>query len=95
MRARGWAACGVIAIAAIGLAGCQGKLPQQDSYPAQLYLKRCGRCHVAYNPHMLTPAMWQLQMTMMDQKMRQQGIPLNEQDRKVIVDYLERNAGKQ
>lgn len=92
---RDLALSGAIAILA---AGCgQGPLPEQDTYAAQLYIKRCGGCHHwAYNPHMMTAAMWELQVDMMEPKMREAGIaPLTPQERKVIMDYLQRNAGHQ
>ncbi len=78
------------------LEGCQGKLPQQDSYAGQLYMKRCGNCHQPYDPHSMTPAMWQVQVPMMEQKMQQAGMhPLSDEDRKTIMDYLQRNSGSQ
>lgn len=84
------------ALAMFALEGCQGKLPQQDSYAGQLYMKRCGNCHQPYNPHSMTPAMWQVQVPMMEQKMQQAGMhPLSDEDRKTIMDYLQRNSGSQ
>lgn len=96
-----WRAPAVIVAALLGAitivgAGCQGPLPEQDSYPAQLYMKRCDGCHQAYHPHKMTPAMWQLQVDMMEPKMREAGIaPLTPEERQIILDYLQRNAGRQ
>ena len=90
------AAAAAAALAMLALAGCQGKLPEQDSYAAQLYLKRCGNCHQPYSPHSMTPAMWQVQVPMMEQKMQQAGMhPLSDEDRRTIMDYLQRNSGSQ
>lgn len=82
---------------ALLLGGCQtGKLPEEDSYAAQLYLKRCGECHEAYNPHSMTAAMWTAQVDAMRMRMQQAGIaPLTPAERNAILDYLTRNAGKQ
>ena len=81
------------AAVAVAIAGCQPKLPEQESYAGQLYVKRCGNCHVPYNPQALTTAMWQKQLEMMDSKIRQAGLnPLTEDERKTIVDYLARHS---
>jgi hypothetical protein len=78
------------------LAGCEQQLPEQTSQPAQLYLKRCGRCHVAYNPRALTAAMWQQQMRMMDERIHQAGLPpLTPSERQTILEYLSRNSTHQ
>jgi hypothetical protein len=79
------------------LAACQsGKIPDADSYPAQLYVKRCGECHAAYNPHEMTAAMWTVKLDAMQNLMRQAGVPpLTPAERTTIVGYLTRNAGKQ
>ncbi|HEY6394956.1 MAG TPA: hypothetical protein VIX12_06015 [Candidatus Binataceae bacterium] len=69
-------------------------MPEQDSYAGQLYIRRCGQCHVAYNPHAMTAAMWQVQVQLMEDKMRRGGVaPLSPDQRTTILDYLTRNAG--
>ncbi len=88
----------VAAIAlAVGVSACDPKpLPEQGTYAEQTYASRCGRCHAPYPPRAMTPAMWQLQVRMMQGKMVQAGIaPLSERDRALILDYLTRNAGHQ
>ncbi len=77
------------------LVGCQsGQLPDEQSYAAQLYIKRCGQCHVPYKPRSLTAAMWQVQVDAMGPKMTQAGMrPLTPAERATILDYLKRNAG--
>jgi len=71
-------------------------MPDEGSYAAQLYVKRCGQCHQAYNPSLMTAAMWEVQVDRMQERMRQIGIsPLSADERKVILDYLSSHAGKQ
>jgi hypothetical protein len=82
---------------AIALAGCRPKpLPEQGSVDFQLYAQRCGTCHVPYNPHEMTPAMWETQVTMMEVKIHDAGMrPLSSEERDTILEYLKRNAGSQ
>ncbi len=78
---------------ALAAAGCNQPLPEQNTAPAHLYAIRCGRCHRAYSPRSLTPAMWQIQLELMQAKMRQSGVPpLTGQERDTIMSYLSRNA---
>jgi hypothetical protein len=79
------------------LAGCQRPLPEQDSPAGQLYLQRCGqKCHAPYNPHAMTAATWEIEMSTMEEKIRQSGMPpLEPEDQRIILDYLKRNAGQQ
>lgn len=86
----------LLAAAMALLSACQsGKLPDAESYPARLYVKRCGACHDVYNPHEMTAAMWAVQVEAMEGRMQQAGMPpLSPAQRKTILDYLKRNAGK-
>ncbi|HZO83078.1 MAG TPA: hypothetical protein VFB33_15395 [Candidatus Binataceae bacterium] len=79
------------------LTACQsGKLPEADSQVAKLYVKRCGECHRAYNPHEMTAAMWAVKVDAMQDLMRRAGVPpLTTDERKTILNYLTRNAGTQ
>jgi len=81
----------------IATAGCNPKtLPEQDSYAGQLYLKRCDGCHRPYNPRTLTAAMWAVRVDAMEPKIARAGMaPLTAEERRVILDYLTRNAGEQ
>jgi hypothetical protein len=91
----------VLAVAApammVVFAGCAPKpLPEQGSAAEQLYSWRCGGCHRPYHPSSMTPAMWAEQVNAMQLKMAQAGVaPLSESERHDILDYLERNAGKE
>lgn len=75
-------------------AGCSSPLPDADSPEAKLYARECGTCHVAYPPHMLKPAMWEMQMGRMALLRSQRGLPsLAAHDEKAILDYLTKHAG--
>ena len=86
-----------LALFSILVAGCKrASLPDAASPAAQLYVSRCGNCHVPYNPHEMTAAMWDTQVTMMEVKMQAAGLPpLTSDERQSIVEYLKRNAGTQ
>lgn len=89
-----------MAVALIGatalLASCQrAKVPDKGSYAAQLYLKKCGQCHQAYSPSLMTAAMWAVQVDAMQKRMQRRGLPLTPDERKTILEYLTSNAGKQ
>jgi hypothetical protein len=75
--------------------GCKpASLPDANSPSAQLYVNRCGNCHVPYNPHEMTASMWATQVTMMEVKMQAAGQPqLTSGERDSILEYLKRNAG--
>lgn len=81
----------------VSLASCQSaKLPDEGSDAAQLYLRKCGQCHQAYNPSQMTATMWAVQVDLMQERMKQTGLaPLTPAERKAILDYLSSNAGKQ
>jgi hypothetical protein len=69
------------------LASCQnGKIPDEGSCAAQLYLKRCGQCHQAYKPSLMTAPMWAVKVDLMQERMRQTGlVPLTPDERKTIL----------
>ncbi len=80
----------------LGFAGCAPKpLPELGSSTEQLYAGRCGGCHRPFLPSTMTSAMWGEQVEAMQLKMTQAGVaPLSAAERREILDYLERNAGK-
>jgi mono/diheme cytochrome c family protein len=83
----------VWALTLLAAAGCNRPLPEQNSAAAHLYASRCGQCHRAYAPGSLSAAMWQVQVEMMEAKMRQYHVPpLTDQERDAILSYLTRNA---
>jgi len=79
------------------LGSCQnGKIPDEDSYAAQLYLNKCGQCHQAYDPSLMTAAMWAAKVDLMQEKMKETGLtPLTQAERKTVLEYLSSNAGKE
>lgn len=82
-------------LASLAMGGCgPAPLPEAGSPAARLYANQCSQCHAPYNPHEMTGAMWEMQVAMMDQKMREAGMaPIAAGDREAILDYLKRNAG--
>jgi len=84
-----------IAAAAVVFAACQQRpLPEAGTDAEQVYAQRCGQCHTAYDPHSMTPAMWDAQVGLMDGKIRDAGMPpLSAEQRQIILEYLTRNAG--
>jgi hypothetical protein len=87
-----------VALAAVSMfvlaAGCTAPLPDSTSPNAQVYVRRCGSCHVPYNPHEMTASMWEMQVPMMEVKIQNAGMPpLTSDERDAILDYLKRNAG--
>ncbi|MGO9059440.1 MAG: hypothetical protein ACLQU2_18975 [Candidatus Binataceae bacterium] len=86
----------VLLLAVAGIGGCSKPLPEQNTAAEQLYAERCGQCHRAYGPGSLSAAMWEVQVQMMEAKMRQYGVPqLTDQERETILSYLTRNAERQ
>lgn len=84
-----------IALALVLTSACKpASLPDAASPAAQLYASKCGNCHVPYNPHEMTAAMWDTQVMMMEVKIQAAGMPpLTSDQRESILDYLKRNAG--
>ncbi len=86
----------LVMISLVSATACQRRpLPERDTYAGQLYASRCGgQCHVPFDPRSMTPAMWRVQISAMDDKMRAAGIaPLTPEQRATIMDYLTRNSG--
>ena len=79
------------------LVSCKGgKIPDEGSEAAQLYVKRCGSCHRAYLPSLMTAEMWRTQVGLMQERMKQAGIaPLSPDERRTITEYLSSHAGQQ
>lgn len=95
---RGAQASAAVALALVlGLAGCRrAALPEGGSGAERLYAARCGQCHAAYDPRSLTAATWEIKVAAMEERMERAGIPaLSADERRTILDYLRRNAGKQ
>ena len=73
---------------------CARPLPDPESPGAQVYAAQCGMCHRAYDPGLMTPAMWEIQVARMDEQRARRGLPpLADGDRRAILDYLRAHAG--
>ena len=85
----------ILALGGLLISGCKrASLPDATSPAAQLYVNRCGNCHVPYPPHEMTASMWDTQVTMMEVKIQAAGMPaLTPDERESILEYLKRNAG--
>ena len=68
-------------------------LPEAGTPPAELYVQRCGGCHIVYRPRMLTAAMWETMVRRMEIEMKRRGQFLSSAEREEILAYLARNAG--
>src|SRR5260370_39654463 len=79
---------GCAALVLVLVAGCKPpSLPDSRSPGAQVYINRCGNCHVPYNPHEMTASMWDTQATMMEVKIQDAGLPpLTSDEREAILD---------
>jgi hypothetical protein len=91
-----WLALALLAMLA-WLVSCKGgKIPDGGSEAAQLYVNRCGSCHQAYLPGLMTAEMWRTQVELMQERMKQAGIaPLSPDERRTIIQYLSSHAGQQ
>ena len=77
------------------MSACSRELPEKDSADAALYVARCGGCHRAYHPGIMTPSMWKLQVDRMDGKFLAVHQPVPEgEERARLMAYLTRNAEK-
>lgn len=75
------------------LAACSAPLPDPESAGARLYQSRCSGCHALYAPGSLTAAMWKVQVDRMQgEVLRRSGGPLTDEERAVMLSYLEAHA---
>jgi len=89
-----WILLSVLAlILGVGGSGCNASLPEPESSAAQLYKQRCSACHRVYAPSLLTAEMWNVMVARMEQEMRRSGgPPLSTDDRRQILDYLQKHS---
>jgi len=74
-------------------ASCASPLPEAGTPAAELYLRRCGTCHVPYRPGLMTAAMWGTMVDRMAVEMDRRGLALTEDEKQEILGYLTRNSG--
>ena len=80
-------------VLALGALGCNASLPEPESSAAQLYQKRCSRCHRVYAPSILTAEMWKVMVARMEQELqRSRQPPLSADERQTILDYLQKHS---
>ncbi len=79
----------------VGTSGCNASLPEPESPAAQLYQQRCSQCHRLYGPTLLTPEMWIVMVTRMEQEMARRGVaPLKVEEKQTILEYLRKHGYK-
>lgn len=81
----------LISLFLIACAGTQ-TIPDPESPGARLYKERCTKCHGLPGPQRHTPEQWNHLLGMMAGFMEQKGIEFPAEERKLIQDYLHRNA---
>lgn len=87
----------MILILMVGLfymAGCVATqtIPEPESPGAKLYLKKCTQCHGLPGPTRHTPEQWDHLLVLMESFMDQKNLAFSADDKKLIRDYLHRNA---
>ena len=81
--------CAVLAITACSTS----QLPAPRSEGAALYRARCGGCHALAHPRRHTAEGWAQMMDLMEQRMRERGMPaLSDDERRIIMGYLTDHA---
>ena len=68
--------------------------PEEGSAAMQLYIARCGDCHVAPQPVSHTAKVWPSVLQRMQMRMQAKArTPLKKEELSLILDYVQRNAG--
>ncbi len=68
-------------------------IPDAGSPGARLYAKRCQGCHALPHPQRLTAGQWDHMLGIMQQRMRERGVPTLDADEfETIQGYLHRHA---
>ena len=68
------------------------KLPETNSWEAQLYNKICSQCHSLSHPNQHTQSEWDETVKVMLRHMKNRGVAYNIDEIQTIRDYLKRNA---
>jgi len=89
--------CKVVLVLILGLfcmTGCSmtQTIPEPESPGARLYLKKCTQCHGLPGPKRHTAEQWDHLLVMMSGFMDQKGLPFPAEEKKLIRDYLHKNA---
>ncbi len=67
-------------------------VPEPESPGAKLYLKKCTQCHGLPGPKRHTAEQWDHLLVMMESFMGEKGLAFPVEEKKLIRDYLHRNA---
>jgi hypothetical protein len=81
----------LISLFLIACAGTQ-MIPEPESPGAKIYKEKCTQCHGLPGTKRHTPEQWDHLLVMMDGFMRDKGIEFPAGERKLVQDYLRRNA---
>jgi mono/diheme cytochrome c family protein len=83
----------VFLVLVLSTGGCQTSLPEPESQSAQLYQQRCAGCHRLYAPGVLRAEMWDVMLTRMEVEFARRGMPpLQPEEKKTILDYLQKHS---
>ena len=69
-----------------------GQLPEAGTQDAELFMQKCTVCHSWPHPARHTRGEWGHYLALMEAHMQAKGIPFPEDEKKVITNYLYRNA---
>jgi hypothetical protein len=88
------AAALVFVVGLFCMTGCSmtQTIPESESPGAKLYLKKCTQCHGLPAPQRHTAEQWDHLLVMMESFMDQQNLAFPKDEKKLIRDYLHRNA---
>ena len=79
-----------------GAAGCAGQptpIPDSESQGGKLYESKCATCHSTPHPRRHTYSEWEHIMGLMERQMKKKEMArLKPEDKRAILEYLERNA---
>jgi cytochrome c5 len=69
-----------------------GQLPESGTSDVELFTKKCTVCHSWPHPARHTPAEWDHYLALMEEHMKNKGIPFPPDEKQIIKNYLYRNA---
>jgi len=72
---------------------CAGpQIPEAGSPAAEVFMANCTVCHSWPHPKRHSAREWDHYLGLMDKNMKERGMELSEEDRRVIREYLHRNS---
>jgi len=83
-----------LTIALASFAACAGvnQLPEEGTKGANLLREKCTLCHGQPHPSRHTAQGWKHFVDIMEGHMKKKGIDFSSEDKKTILDYLQRNS---